>query len=144
MQRVDSLEKTLLLVGGWWWLRVEGEGDDRGWDGWMASLTHWTWVWVNSRSWWWTGRPGMLRFMGSQSRTRLSKWTELNWLTGFMICSFLCCSLLFLFLSLNFISWPIIKFADFLFLPAHAYAWTPLLNFIKIYVIFLFNSRIIT
>ena len=41
-------------------------GDDRGWDGWMASMTRWTWVWVNSRSRWWTGRPGMLRFMGSQ------------------------------------------------------------------------------
>ena len=40
--------------------RVGGEGDDRGWDGWMASLTQWTWVWVNSGSWWWTGRPGVL------------------------------------------------------------------------------------
>ena len=46
-------------------LKVEGEGDDRGWDGWMASLTRWAWVWVDSGSWWWTGRPGMLRFMGS-------------------------------------------------------------------------------
>ena len=55
-----------------------GEGDDRGWDGWMASLTQWTWVWVNSRSWWWTGRPGMLRFMGSQ-RIRHNRATELNW-----------------------------------------------------------------
>ena len=45
----------------------------------MASLTRWTWVWVNSGSWWWTGRPGMLRFMGSQSWTRLSNWTEMNW-----------------------------------------------------------------
>ena len=44
-----------------------GEGDDRGWDAWMASLTRWTWVSVNSGSWWWTGRPGMLRFMGLQS-----------------------------------------------------------------------------
>ena len=43
-----------------------GEGDDRGWDGWMASLTQWTWVWVNSGRWWWTGRPGMLQSMGSQ------------------------------------------------------------------------------
>ena len=43
-----------------------GEGDDRGWDGWMASPTRWTWAWVNSRSWWWTGRPGMLQSMGSQ------------------------------------------------------------------------------
>ena len=52
----------------WCWegLAARGEGDDRGWDGWMASLTRWTWVWVNSGSWWWTGRPGVLRFMGSQ------------------------------------------------------------------------------
>ena len=52
----------------WCWerLRVEGEGDNRGWDGWMASLTQWTWVWVNSGSWWWTGRPGVLWFMGLQ------------------------------------------------------------------------------
>ena len=54
------------------------EGDDRGWDGWMASLTQWTWVWVNSRSWWWTGRPGVLQFMGSQ-RVRHDWATELNW-----------------------------------------------------------------
>ena len=62
MQRADSLK------GLWCWerLRAGGEGDDRGWDGWMASLTQWTWVWVDSGSWWWTGRPGMLRFMGSQ------------------------------------------------------------------------------
>ena len=52
----------------WCWegLRAGGEGDDRGWDGWMASLTWWIWVWVNSGSWWWTGRPGVLQFMGSQ------------------------------------------------------------------------------
>ena len=52
----------------WCWvtLRAWGEGDDRGWDGWMASPTQWTWVWVNSGSWWWTGRPGMLRFMRLQ------------------------------------------------------------------------------
>ena len=55
-----------------------GKGDDRGWDGWMASLTLWTWVWVNSRSWWWTGRPGMLRFMGLQ-RVGHNWVTELNW-----------------------------------------------------------------
>ena len=47
-------------------------------DGWMASLTQQTWVWVNSRSWWWMGRPGVLRFMGSQSRTWLRDWTELR------------------------------------------------------------------
>ena len=52
----------------WCWeiLGAGREGDDRGWDGWMASLTRWTWVWVNSRSWWWTERPGVLRFMGLQ------------------------------------------------------------------------------
>ena len=67
-----------------WGLGAGGEGDDRGWDGWMAgSLTRWTWVWVNSRSWWWTGRPGVLRYMGSQRvghdlATELN-WTEVNW-----------------------------------------------------------------
>ena len=52
----------------WCWERFKagGEGDDRGWDGWMASLTQRTWVWVNSGSWWWTGRPGVLQSMGSQ------------------------------------------------------------------------------
>ena len=59
-------------------LGVGREGDNRGWDGWMASLTRWTWVWVNSRSWWWTGRPGVLRFMGSQ-RVKHDWVTELNW-----------------------------------------------------------------
>ena len=65
----------------WCWegLGAGGEGDNRGWDGWMASPTRWTWVWVNSGSWWWTGRPGVLQFMRSQSWTRLSDWTELNW-----------------------------------------------------------------
>ena len=64
----------------WFWegLGAGGEGDDRGWDGWMASLTRWTWVWVNSGSCWWTGKPGMLRFMGLQ-RVRHDWATELNW-----------------------------------------------------------------
>ena len=63
----------------WCWkrLRVGGEGDNRGWDGWMASPTQWTWVWVDSRSWWWTGRPGTLQFMGSQ-RVGHNWATELN------------------------------------------------------------------
>ena len=74
MRRVDSLEKTLMLGG----IGIGGEGDDRGWDGWMASPTPWTWVWVNSWSRWWTGRPGELRFMGSQKVGH--DWTtELNW-----------------------------------------------------------------
>ena len=54
--------------------RQGGEGDDRGWDGWMSSPTWWTWVWVSSGSWWWTGKPGVLQSMGSQSWTRLSDW----------------------------------------------------------------------
>ena len=64
----------------WCWerLRAGGEGDDRGWDGWMASLTQWKWVSVNSGSWWWTGRPGVLWFMGSQ-RVEHNLVTELNW-----------------------------------------------------------------
>ena len=64
----------------WCWegLGAGGEGDDRGWDGWMASLTRWRWVWVNSGSWWWTGRPGVLQFMGSQ-RVGHDWVTELNW-----------------------------------------------------------------
>ena len=59
-------------------LKAEGEGDNRRWDSWLASPTRWTWVWVNSGSWWWTGRPGTLWFMGLQSRTRLSDWSELT------------------------------------------------------------------
>ena len=66
----------------WCWegLGAGGEGDDRGWDGWMASLTQWTWIWVNSGSWWWTGRPGVLQFMGLQ-RVGHDWVTELNWMT---------------------------------------------------------------
>ena len=73
-------EKSWLIGKDWCWegLGAGGEGDDRGWDGWMASLTRWTWVWVNSGSWWWTGRPGVLLFMGSQ-RVRHNWATELNW-----------------------------------------------------------------
>ena len=64
----------------WCWkrLRAGGEGDDRGWDGWMASPTQWSWVWVYSGSWRWTGRPGVLQFMGSQ-RIGHNWATELNW-----------------------------------------------------------------
>ena len=67
--RTASLEKTLMLgkiegrISGWQRMRWL---DGRGWDGWMASLTQWTWVWVGSRSWWWTGKPGMLQSMGLQ------------------------------------------------------------------------------
>ena len=70
--RTDSSWKSQLNQGkivdaGKDWIRRNG--DDRGWDGWMASLTQWTWVWVNSRCWWWTRRPSMLQSLGSQSRT---------------------------------------------------------------------------
>ena len=77
IRRVDSLEKTLMLGG----TGGKGEGDDRGWGGWMTSPTQWTWVWVNSRSWWWTERPGVLRSWGHQESdmTERLNWTELNW-----------------------------------------------------------------
>ena len=63
----------------WYWESLKaGEGDGGGWDGWMSSSTQWTWVWVNSGSWWSTGRPGMLQSMGSQRVGHV--WaTELNW-----------------------------------------------------------------
>ena len=78
MWRADSLEKTLML-GGIGGRRRRGRRDDRGWDGWMASPTRWAWVWVNYRSLWWTERPGVLRFTGSQ-RVRHDWVSELNWL----------------------------------------------------------------
>ena len=77
MQRTDSLKKTLLLGK----MKVGGEGDDRGWNDWMASLSQWTWVWVNSGSWWWIGRPGVLQFTGSQ-RVGHDWATELNCTAG--------------------------------------------------------------
>ena len=66
----------------WCWERLKAgkEGDNRGWDGWMASLTQWSWVWVDSGSWWWTGRPGMLQSMGLQ-RVGHDWATELNWMS---------------------------------------------------------------
>ena len=75
-----SCEELTHWKGPWCWegLGAGGERDDRGWDGWMALLTRWTWVWVNSGSWWRTGRPGVLRFMRSQ-RVGHDWATELNW-----------------------------------------------------------------
>ena len=61
-------------------LKAGGEGDDRGWDGWMASLTQWTWVGIKSESWWWTSRPGVLQSMGLQ-RVGHDWVTELNCIT---------------------------------------------------------------
>ena len=79
-----SCEELTHLKRPWCWerLRAGGEGDNRGWDGWMASLTQWTRVRVNSRSWWWTGRPGMLQSMGLQrfGHDWVLNWTELCFL----------------------------------------------------------------
>ena len=73
-------EELTHLKRPWCWERSKagGEGDDRGWDGWMALSTRWTWIWVDSGNWWWTGRPGVLRIMGLQ-RVRHDWATELNW-----------------------------------------------------------------
>ena len=77
MWRAYSFEKTLMLgkieSRSWRWRQ-----DSRGWGGWMASLTQWTWIWASSGSWWWTGRPGVLQSMGLQ-RARHNWATELNW-----------------------------------------------------------------
>ena len=79
MGRADSLEKTLILKR----LKVGGEGDNRGWDGWMASLTWRRWVWASSRSWRWTGKPSVLQSMGLQ-RVRHDLETELtDWSVSF-------------------------------------------------------------
>ena len=72
--RTDSFEKTLMLGK----IEAGGEGDDRGWGSWMASPSQWTWVWVNSGSWWWTRRPGVQQSVGWQ-RVRYEWATELNW-----------------------------------------------------------------
>ena len=72
----------------WWWQRLKagGEGDNRGWDGWMASPTGWAWVWASSGSWWWwTGKPGVLQSMGFQ-RVGHNWATELKVVRGYVIC----------------------------------------------------------
>ena len=73
-------EELIHWKSPWWWERLKagGEGDDRGWDGWMASQTQWTWVWASSGSWWWAGKPSVLQSMGSQ-RVRHGWVSELNW-----------------------------------------------------------------
>ena len=75
-----SCEELIHLKRPWCWERLKagGKRDDRGWDSWMASPTQWTWIWVNSRRWWWTGRPGVLQSLGLQ--TDGHDWaTELKW-----------------------------------------------------------------
>jgi len=100
MRRTDSLKRP------WCWERLKAwEGDNRGWDGWMASLTQWTWFWASSRSWWWTGRPGLFMCCSPWSCKELDA-TELNWTEpkelivplGFDLRSALC------FLSFPFLS----------------------------------------
>ena len=73
-------EELTHLKSPWCWERLKagGKGDNRGWDGWMASLTRRTWIWASSRSWWWAGKPGVLQSMGSQ-RAGHDWVTELNW-----------------------------------------------------------------
>ena len=73
-----SCEELTHLKRPWCWERLKagGEGDNRGWDSWMASPTWWAWVYVNSGSWWWTGRPGMLHSMGHRE-SDMTEW--LNW-----------------------------------------------------------------
>ena len=76
----NFIQRTDLLKRPWCWERLKagGEGDNRGWDGWMTSPTWWTWVWASSRSWWWTGKPDVLQSMRSQ-RVRHNWAIELNW-----------------------------------------------------------------
>ena len=83
--------KNQLIGKDWCWerLKAEGVGDDRGWGGWMASLTWWTWVWASSGSWWWTGKLGVLQSMGLQKVGH--NWvTELNWITHQCVCVYVC------------------------------------------------------
>ena len=102
MWRTDSLEKTLMLG------KIDGRRRRgwQGWDGWMASPTQWTWVCVNSRSWWWTGKPGVLHFIGSQ-RIGHDWVTELNWIE---LCQ--CC--LCYYLVLLAILWYVFYYFHFL------------------------------
>ena len=74
------MQKLTHSKRSWWWERSKagGEGDGRGWDGWMASPTWWTWVWASSGSWWWTGKPSVPKSVGSQ-RVGYDRATELNW-----------------------------------------------------------------
>ena len=88
----------------WERLRAGGEGDDRGWDDWWASLTQWAWVWASSGSWWWTGKSGVLQSMGSQ-RVRHDWGTELNWEVS---------------IGLKLFSWG---FSQICFAPMPAVAW---------------------
>ena len=83
-------EELTHLKRPWCWerLKVGGEGDDRGWDGWLASPTQWTWVWVNSGIWWWTGRPGMLQSMEYNWATTCHPWRDqISWQSTYIFAS---------------------------------------------------------
>ena len=92
MQKTDSFEKMLC----WERLKVWGAGDSRGWDGWMASPTQWTRVWVGSRSWWWTGKPGVLQSMGLQrvGHDWASQLTESICVKWYLIVVLICISII--------------------------------------------------
>ena len=121
--RIDSMEKS------WCWERLKaGEGDNRGWDDWMASLTQWTWVWVNYGSWWWTWRPGTLRFMVLQ-RVGYDWVSELNWIY-ILDANSLICDLLMYFLSilvflfiLCLIKVKILNFDEVQFILFYPFGW---------------------
>ena len=99
---------------GWERLQAGGEGDHRGWDGWMASPTQWTWVWASSDCWWWTGKPGVLQSMGSQKVGH--NWaTELNWLVALIL-------VISIYVFSNFTIWISTRFflfSVFLFISGH-------------------------
>ena len=90
-------EELIHLKRPWCWerLKVGGEGDNRGWDGWMASPTQWTWVWVNSGSWWWTGKPGVWGHKESDTTERLNwlNWAFLIDMEWYIIVVLICISL---------------------------------------------------
>ena len=118
-------EELTHLKRPWCWerLKVGGEGDDRGWDGWMTSLTRWTWVWVSSRSWWWTGKPGVLQSMGSQ-RVTYDWVTELNWTEAvntpflpFLPFDYVC---VFIFIHHSYYHWK--YYVSYLFSPTRELA----------------------
>ena len=108
---------TNFLKRPWCWesLKAGGEWNNRGWDGWMASLTQWTWVWVNFRGWWWTGRPGMLQSIVSQ-RVGHDWVTKLNWFPSILFHSFLTCLCSLLPPSV----WPLQIYLDFMDLTFQA------------------------
>ena len=107
-------EELTHLKRPWCWerLRAGRKGDNRGWDGWMASPTQWTWVWVNSGSWWWTGRPGVLQFMGLQ-RVGHNWATELNWV--YRDHSHYCC-----FIVLSYFTIWIISYFNYFLMFGHS------------------------